>query len=463
MRSVSRRFGRRTLLAAGATAAAARFSRAASADELVVGHSSVDTTPPNGVELAGFHRSPDKPRLVTGARQPAAARVIVLERGPVKAAIVAIDILAVSADFARRFSRAVESRVGIPADHVRICATHTHSMPTFLSLRQWGGVPPEYQSLVMERGLEAVERAWHDRSAARLLVGSSRVEGGNSNRTVKPGEWRTDAEFGPTSDDSQRWLDTMLHAVVFERAGGKPPIVAYHFSAHPVCFQDTLSGPDWVGAVAEHCRATRGIDPVFLQGHIGDVNPGDGTKWIGAAEPTARAISQGLEAAVAGARETKIDRFESIRRPLDLPLDLDLQREWLAAYRDNPAACSAGPWVDAGFAAGWFEAAAAVDRAARVRPTTISSLRLGPVAMLFHPAELYSCYGLAIRRDSGAPTTLCVGYTDDFVGYITDSAAYAAKEYAAVTTPKLLDLPPFTTDSGRRFAAAATALLTVRS
>lgn len=466
MRSAARRFKRRTLLAAGATAAAtataARFSRAAATDELLVGHSSVDATPPNGVELAGFHRPPDDPRLATGSRQPAAIRVIMLERGAVKAAIVVIDILAVSADFARGLARAVENRVGIPADHVRVCATHTHSMPTFLPFRQWGGVPPEYQSLVMERALEAVERAWHDRSAARLLVGSSRVEGGNSNRTVKPGQWRTDAEFGPTSDDSQRWLDTMLHTLVFERSGGKPPIVAYHFSAHPVCFQDTLSGPDWVGAVADRCRATRGSDPVFLQGHIGDVNPGDGTKWIGDAEPTARAISKGLEAALAGARETTIDRFESIRRPLDLPLDLDLQRAWLAAYRDNPAACSSGPWVDAGFAAAWFRAAA-VEHPPGVRPTTISSLRLGPVAILFHPAELYSCYGLAIRRDSGAPTTLCVGYTDDFVGYLTDSAAYAAEEYAAVTVPKILDLPPFTTDSGRRFAAAATALLTRRS
>lgn len=466
MRSAARGIGRRTLLAAGATlatTAAARFGRASTANELLVGHASVDITPPNGVELAGFHRPPENPRLVTGSRQPATAHVIVIERGPVKAAIVTIDMLAVSSEFARGLSRAVESRTGIPADHVRVCATHTHSMPTFLSLRQWGGVPEAYQSLVMKRGLEAVERAWHDRSTARLLVGSSRVEGGNSNRTVKPGQWRTDAEFGPTSDDSQRWLDTMLHSLVFERTGGKSKIVAYHFSAHPVCFNDSLSGPDWVAAVAEHCRTTQGVAPVFLQGHIGDVNPGDGTKWIGGAEPTARAISKGLDAAIDSARDTQVDRLESIRRPMDLPLDLDLHRTWIAAYRDNPAACSNGPWVDAGFATDWFRAASTAENVPRVRPTTLSSLRLGPVAMLFHPAELYSCYGLAIRRDSGAPTTLCVGFTDDFVGYVTDPTAYVKGEYAAVTVPKLLDLPPFTTDAGRRFAAAATELLKVRS
>ena len=463
---LNKRPSRRTLLAAGATLATTcwgRFGRAAAADDLLVGHASVDTTPPNGCELAGFHRPPGSPRLVTGSRQPAAARVIVLEKGPVRAAIVVLDIIIVSADFARRFALAVEDRIGIPADHVRVCATHTHSMPTFLSLRQWGALPEAYQSQVMQQGVEAVERAWHDRATARLLVGSVRVEGGNSNRTVKPGEWRTDAEFGPASDDSQRWLDTMLHALVFERGGGRPPIIAYHFSAHPVCFHDTLSGPDWAGVVAAHCRAARGVDPVFLQGHIGDVNPGDGTKWVGEIEPTARAIAKGLDAAIDAARETVVDRLESIRRPVDLPLDLDRYRSWLAAYRTDPSACASGPWVDAAFAADWFQAAAAVEEPPRVRRTTLSSLWLGPVAMLFHPAELYSCYGLAIRRDSGAATTLCVGYADDFVGYVTDAAAYTNGEYAAVTVPKLLDLPPFTTETGRLLAAAATALLAVRS
>ncbi|NDC64000.1 MAG: hypothetical protein EBZ59_08485, partial [Planctomycetia bacterium] len=344
---------RRAVLAAGAvvatTAAAGRYGGAAAADELLVGHASIDITPPNGVELAGFHRPPGRPRLVVGSRQPAAARVVFLERGPARAVIVSLDIIMVSDEFARRLARAVEERCGVPADHVRVCATHTHSMPTLLPLRQWGAVPQDYQKVVMDRSLEAVDRAGHDRSAARLLVGSSRVEGGNCNRTVKQGQWRTDAEFGPGSDDSQRWLDTMLHVLVFERATGKPPIVAYHFSAHPVCFKDKLSGPDWPGVVAEHCRATRGVDPVFLQGHSGDVNPGDGTKSIGDVEPTARAISNGLAAALEAARETSVDRLESIRRPLDLPLDLDRYREWLAAYRADPAACCRGPWVDAGF------------------------------------------------------------------------------------------------------------------
>jgi neutral ceramidase len=456
---------RRVLLEAGAGAvlAAAHWPRvgrsSAPADGLLVGAAAVDATPPVGIELAGFHRPPENPRLVTGSRQAAATRAIVVSHGDVRAAIVVLDILAVSAGFAREFARAVEQRVGIPADHVRLCATHTHSMPTFIPLRQWGAVSEDYRKRVIAEGVEAVVKAWHDRTPARLLVGSSRVAGASFNRTMKGGTWRTDAEFGPGSDESDRWLDTMLHAVVFERSGGKPPILAYHFSCHPVCFNDTLSGPDWPGLVADHCRATRGVEPVYLQGHSGDVNPGDGTKSIGDVEPTARAVSAGLSRALDAAREVAVERVTSARHPLELPLDLETHARWLETYRTDPGSCNRGRWVDAGFAADWFAAASAAAAPRATLPTTVSCLRLGPVAIVFHPAELYSVYGLVIRRDSGVETTLAVGYTDDFVGYLTDPAAYRRNEYAAVTVPKLLDLPPFTPTAADGLVAAAKALV----
>lgn len=463
--TVGQRPTRRRLLQAGAgtvlaTAVRPGWARGVAGQAgLLVGAATVDATPPEGIELAGFHRPPDNPRLITATRQPTAARALVFSQGEVRAAAVVLDILAVSTGFARALARAVEERVGIPADHVRVSATHTHSMPTFIFLRQWGSVPEAYRQRMIEQGVEAVERAWNAKEPVKLRVGSCRVEGGSSNRTVKRGQWRTDAEFGPGSDDSHRWLDTMLHALVFERPAGRPPIIAYHFSAHPVCFKDTLSGPDWPGVVADDCRQARGVEPIFLQGHIGDVNPGDGTKWIGDLEPTARAVWAGLNRALDAAREVAVDRLVSDRRPLDLPLDLDLQARWFEAYQADPAACKGGPWVDPGFAAEWFGAARAVADPPQARPTTLSALRLGPLAILFHPAELYSCYGLEIRRDAAAETTLCVGYTDDFVGYLTDPKAYAQGEYAAVTVPKILDLPPFTQTAARDLVAAAKALV----
>ena len=47
-------------------------------------------------------------------------------------------------------------------------------------------------------------------------------------------------------------------------------------------------------------------------------------------------------------------------------------------------------------------------------------MRIGNIGLAFHPAELYSYYGLAIRRDSPFADTIVVGYADGIIGYLAD-------------------------------------------
>ena len=99
------------------------------------------------------------------------------------------------------------------------------------------------------------------------------------------------------------------------------------------------------------------------------------------------------------------------RGQLPVPLDMDLFRQWLEAYRADPAQCVGPEWVDPGFAADWFEGSQKRDLSQAVLPVPLSVMQLGDVGFVFHPAELYSCYGLTIRRDSPLPDTLVVGYS----------------------------------------------------
>jgi hypothetical protein len=142
-----------------------------------------------------------------------------------------------------------------------------------------------------------------------------------------------------------------------------------------------------------------------------------------------------------------------------VPFDLERFQSWQQAYRTDPAKCSSGPWVDAGFAADWYRGNADRDVKQTHLPITLSAIQLGPVGMVFHPSELYSYYGLALARSSPLPHTLVVGYTDGIIGYLTDPKAYEAGEYAAITVPKILDYPPFTATAARQTAAAAADLL----
>ena len=92
-------------------------------------------------------------------------------------------------------------------------------------------------------------------------------------------------------------------------------------------------------------------------------------------------------------------------------------------------------------------------------PITLAAVRVGPAALLFHPAELYTYYGLAIQRGSPFASTLVVGYADGYVGYLTDPRAYQRSEYAAVKVPTILNYPQFAPDAAQVMTDAAVELL----
>ena len=427
--------------------------------KLEAGEGVVDITPPLGIELSGFHRAPGDERLITGIRQPSATRALVLRVDGVEAAIVSIDMSGVSRAFAVRVQAQVAAQVQIPAEHVRICVTHTHSMPALCYFRQWGAVPPQaYIERVEHSVVQAVKLAKGDLTPAELYIGTAQAVGGNFNRTSET--WKTDDLFTAESSDEERWLDTMVHLLHFQRGAEKQGLLWYHFSAHPVCYTDGEAGPDWVGIVAERTRSADGLAPAFLQGHCGDVNPGDGgPSWLGVAEEVAVPIHNAVHQALNSAERVDVSELKISNAEIEVPLNIELFKAQLAKYSEDPGQCTGGEWVDAGFAEDWFEGAQKWDLQQTSLTAPISAIQLGDVGLLFHPSELYSYYGLEIRRDAPFKHTLVVGYADDFIGYLTDPAAHAAAEYAAIVVPKIVDLPPFTPDAASVFAAEVKAFL----
>ena len=424
---------------------------------LRAGEGVADITPPLGVEMAGFHRAAGNERRVVGIRQSAAVRALVLQQGDNQAAIVSLDVAGVSPSMTQRVQQQVADQTGIPASNVRLCATHTHSAPAFFYLRQWGAVPTAHMAAVEKKAVEAVKMAKADLAPAELFLGKSRADGGNFNRTTK--EAKTDEHFAKDSTDAERWLDTMVHVLFLERAGGRRNLMWYHFSAHPVCYADDLAGPDWPGLVDRLTRESHQVAPSYLQGHAGDVNPGDGSPWRGDAQETSSAVHAAIGRAMDGLKRIQADTLLTQSQEFRVPYDMDLFQEWLARYQEDPSKCTRGEWVDAGFAKSWFEANVNRDLTQKGLPVTLSTIQIGSVGLLFHPAESYSYYGLAIRRGSPLPDTIVVGYTDGLIGYLADPQAYKAGEYAATVVPKILDNPPFTPTAAHEMTIAAVDLL----
>jgi neutral ceramidase len=429
---------------------------AADATALRAGEGVTDITPPPGTELAGFHKPPGKERLSTGVRQPASARALVFGNSPTNEfAIVSLDVCSVSQEFCRDVKQAITRSSGIPAENIRIGATHTHSMPTLRYFRQWGRLPEDYRQMVATQIVQAVSLAKKDLNSAKLFLGKDRVEGASHNRTSET--FKTEDLFTKESNDDERWLDRTLHALYFVRDGTGRNLLWYQFSAHPVCYADESTGPDFPGLVASKIKTLAGISPSFLQGHCGDVN--SGTSGRGDAEKVSDAVVKSLQQAIKSARPVDVTQIRQVSGTFHAPLDIEFHKRQLEEYRADPTQCTKGPWVDAEFAREWYDIASKWNLAQESYATPISALCLGDVALLFHPGELYSVYGLTIRRDSPFRDTLVIGYVDDLIGYIPDPKAYVAKEYSAMVVPKIMSLPCYKPEVGRALTAAGLDLL----
>ncbi len=93
---------------------------------LKVGMGRRDITPPLSLELAGY---PHYPRNNEGAHDPLLATCMYVSNGKSEAAMVALDILYYSKKYATEVRNRVEKACGIPANHIMISCTHTHSGP----------------------------------------------------------------------------------------------------------------------------------------------------------------------------------------------------------------------------------------------------------------------------------------------------------------------------------------------
>ncbi len=454
---LERSFKAGSLVGAGLLSHGVYAGGSSSGQTLYAGEGTVDITPQVGTVMAGFHYKPGSERLVGSVRDKTEARAVVLQLGKQLAAIVSVDICAVSHESTQRLQKRISEKTGIPANAIRLCATHTHSAPTLRFFRLWGGLPEKYVTETENRIVKSVEIAKADLAPADLSIGKSRTEGANFNRTRK--DFKKDIDFNAQSSEEDRWLDTMLHTLHFDRGTKKKNLLWYQFSAHPVCYADGEAGPDWPGIVAKLISEQENLTPSFLQGHTGDVNPGDGTPWRGDAEQTARQVAVAIRQAISNAQSVKPNELRIATEEIKLPLDLELMNSRIEQYRKNPEKCASGPFVDAPFAKAWFNEAQKWNPAQTDLPTTVSMLQLGNNALLFHSSELFSYYGLQIQLKSSLENTIMVGYTDGFIGYLTDPTSHKNGEYAASVVPKLLNLPPFVPTATQTFSSKVTNFL----
>jgi hypothetical protein len=387
-------------------------------------------------------------RTSMGEHDPLLASLVTLSDRHATVAWVSIDCLGTDELLAGRIRQAVARQLPVDPDHVLVCASHTHSGP----LAWTGGLYPGDPG---DRDEEAIDR---------LIDSISTLAG-----SVRPAEvvpwWSTVpvAGIGDNRLSDDGWHDPTAGVLALRDHVGVVRCVLYDFACHPTVLgaENLRWSADWPGAaramLADSLRTGAtfsghaGAEPViaFLQGAAGDASPRRTRRSRTFAE-VARlgAIMAGsLQKSLAsqpeplpGSWQLAVER-DGIRLPVrDWP-SLDTCRREIQRLESLLADLRPAAWESA-------PARRAVTRlqgaqrqlglSLMERPDhldlELTAVRLGPLAWIHCPVELFGSIGRDIQLASPFETTRVIGYTNGYHGYLPDRSDHQEGAYETMSS-----------------------------
>ena len=403
---------------------------------LSAGVARVDITPPLGTPVGCWAA---RKALAQGVHEPLVAQALVLSDGERTAAIVATDLVFVSAELAGVVRGRVEELTGIAEGRVSVHASHNHSAPSLVRGSTVGGLPDvpafgRYADALGDLLGGAVYAAWRRLEPVRAGSAVGRVEGVSGNRV-----------------DHTRAVDDSLAVLRFDRADGRPLAAVVNFAVHPISVGGVTVEWDaeYVAPLREAVEgAAPGVECIFLQGCAGDVAPYDW--WFG----NYQSSRHGYELRDRLGRtigEHAAGLYEAIRVEADAPVAaetawLDLRRRRhaygeeelreLAGTLDGDATAEWpevwGPEVHTMTSAQMFPRTYQqgavrmyidmLERADEPVRTQVSGFRVGDTAIVTNPFELFNAAGRRIKERSPFGTTMAAAYANDYAGYLPETS-----------------------------------------
>ena len=199
------------------------------------------------------------PRNALGVHDRLYARAIVLDNGSATAALITVDAGGLSDAVWQAVTQQLASELGIPATHVMLTATHTHSAG--------GPAGADYVTQIVQAA----------RLARQALV-PARVGYGTGESFINVNRQITDPKTGRWWEGANRdgASDKTVAVLTVTRVTGEPIAVYYNYAVHGVIAGqlDEISG-DIPGATSRYIEESFGSDvvAVWSLGAAGDPTP----------------------------------------------------------------------------------------------------------------------------------------------------------------------------------------------
>jgi neutral ceramidase len=381
------------------------------------------------------------PKGFEGINDRIYVRAIVVDDGRTRAGLVTVDVGAIPTDVWSQVSERAEKELQIPAVHLLLTATHTHSVPFGMG-----------RDLV-PRIVEAISQAASRLQPARMAYGTG-VSYINVNRNLidrQTHRWWEGPNYEGVSDKT-------VAVIRFETLDRKPIAVYYNYAVHAVLNGqlDQISG-DIPGAASRYVEDSLEdvAVAVWSTGASGDQNPiyfqqTYDLRDIRIKEYAARGIDisnamppggQGLNR-----KDPKVAKLMSQQRQMTLSMGQMLGEEVLHVMRANlerpvdsveivggqkTVTCPGRKRTDSGRAGypGTYVDADPI-------PIRLSLVRLGDIAMAGVNAEVFTEIAQRLKRESPLKHTMMVTLTNGMArsGYIPNDAAFGYNTFEVVSS-----------------------------
>lgn len=444
---------------------------------LQAGVARADITPPVGIAHANWGAQAHE--RAQGVDLPLWATALALnsgdESGGETAIIVDFDLIGLRADDATHIRQAVADRTGLPAGHIRLAYTHTHSGPSTNTSGGWvsGGADlvPGYVESLAAKAAGAAWEACNRMQPARIAAGAGLSTIAVNRRFVTPED---------TVVVGHNWEGPVDHEVKIVRIDDldeQPLAILVNYACHPIIvgpYNDLIT-PDYPGVVKRVVEAATGAKCLFLQGATGDIGPIEGCTST-EPRPIYRRLGTrlGYEAvSVALGLQTNPKQEHYVRTlesgaPLGVyayePI-LDGELTFRVASRTANLPLKTFPPVEVAEAEAQRYAgdllklresgseaeirwAGMLAKRSRMRaersrayagkqhaPLEIHAIRINDIAIVGVPGEPFVEIGLAIKAHSPFKHTLFSGYSNAGGSYVPMAHAYPVGGYEVDVTP----------------------------
>ncbi|MCA9065682.1 MAG: hypothetical protein KDA96_21585 [Planctomycetaceae bacterium] len=246
-----------------------------------MGLAEAEITPPVGFPMAGYYHE----RLAEGTIDPLKARAIVFRQGGQSAALVVCDLIGIATDLSREVRQRAAESTGIPADHIVLAATHSHTAPDYmkelwltLGNEQQQPARAAYITSLIDRLVQTIAEASAARVPVVLHSGIAVQEtpvSFNRRFVMRDGTVKTWQNFSnPNVVRSAGPINPGINLLRVSDRSGKTRAVLSNFALH----LDTVGGSRWSADypffIERTLQSTLGpeVMSIFGTGCCGDIN-----------------------------------------------------------------------------------------------------------------------------------------------------------------------------------------------